>query len=417
MAQVRAGGVAIGALAFLLAAAAVWAQPRGSPVGALDPGSSTPSAGGARSNRPSQSTGDGQANGDSVMSPSYPPRPIFLSGKVVLEDGTPPPDPVEIERVCSGVVRPEGYTDFKGRFSIQLGQNSSAFSDASVGPNDAPRGFGSSSGTAAGPDGAGGISDRDLAACELRAALGGYLSDAVSLAGRRAIGGTDIGTLILRRYAHGEGATVSFTNLSAPKEALKALQRGREAARKEKWDEARKQFEKAVQIHPQFASAWFELGRTLERLHLESGAWDAFQRAIACDQRFIPPYVQIAAIELERRNWAAAMETIDRILQLDPVDFPSVYIYRSIAQFSLRDWEGAEKSARQSLDLDTAHRFPVANHVLGVILAQRGDFSGAAAHLRDYLRLAPNGSDAALARVQLARIERRLARSASPGTP
>jgi tetratricopeptide (TPR) repeat protein len=330
-----------------------------------------------------------------VRPPSDPPRPIFLSGKVVLEDGTPPPDPVGIERVCNGVVRPEGYTDSKGRFSIQLGQNSLAFTNASV---------------------ASSAVIRDLADCDLRASLGGYRSDVVSLAGRRAMDGPNVGTLILHRYARGEGDTVSFTSLAAPKEASKALQRGREAARKEKWDEARKQFEKAVRIHPHYASAWCELGRILENLHDESGAWDAYQRAIASDKRYIPPYVQLAAIELRRRDWAGAIGTVDLIVRLDPVNFPGVYVYRSIAQFSLRDLENAEKSARRALDLDTAHRFPVANHVLGVILAQLGDLSGAAAHLRAYLRLAPNASDAPLAKKQLAQIER-LARSTLPGTP
>lgn len=417
MAQVGAGGVVVWAIAVLLAASTVWAQQRGSPVGAPDPGSTTP-AGGARSTRPSPSNGDGQANSDTsgVRPPSDPPRPIFLSGKVVLEDGTPPPDPVGIERVCNGVVRPEGYTDSKGRFSIQIGQNSLAFTDASVGSNNVTRGLGSSSGAAPGPNSAGGISERDLADCDLRASLGGYRSDEVSLAGRRALDGPNVGTLILHRYAHGEGDTVSFTSLSAPKEAAKALQRGREAARKEKWDEARKQFEKAVQIHPQYASAWCELGRTLEYLQDEAGAWNAYQRAIASDDRFIPPYIQLETIELKRRDWAGAIETADRILKLDSVNFPGVYIFRSIAQFSSQDLGGAEKSVRQALDLDTAHRFPEANHVLGVILAQLGDLSGAAAHLRAYLRLAPNASDASFAKAQLARIEQ-LARSTPPGTP
>jgi tetratricopeptide (TPR) repeat protein len=254
--------------------------------------------------------------------------------------------------------------------------------------------------------------------CELRASLGGYRSDVVSLAGHRAMDSQNVGTLILYRHARGEGDTVSYTSLAAPKEAAKALQRGRDATRKEKWDEARKQFEIAVEIDPKYASAWFELGRTLESLQNESGAWDAYQRAIASDERFIPPYVQVATIELKRKDWAAAIETTDHIVKLDPVNFPGVYICKSIAEFSLRKLEAAEKSARQALDLDTAHRFPVANHVLGVILAQRGDFSGAAAHLRTYLRLAPNASDASVAKDQLAKIER-LSRATStlPGTP
>src|SRR5512134_821096 len=50
-------------------------------------------------------------------------RPVFLTGKVIMEDGTPPPDSVTIERMCNGLARPEGYTDSKGRFSIELGRN------------------------------------------------------------------------------------------------------------------------------------------------------------------------------------------------------------------------------------------------------------------------------------------------------
>ena len=65
-------------------------------------------------------------------------RPIFLSGKVMLEDGTPPPEPVIVERVCNGTPRPEGYTDRKGRFSFELGRNTHMMADASVGSMNDP---------------------------------------------------------------------------------------------------------------------------------------------------------------------------------------------------------------------------------------------------------------------------------------
>ena len=41
-----------------------------------------------------------------------------------MDDGTAPPDSVVIERNCNGYARNEGYTDSKGNFSFQLGQNS-----------------------------------------------------------------------------------------------------------------------------------------------------------------------------------------------------------------------------------------------------------------------------------------------------
>src|SRR6478672_5106215 len=65
--------------------------------------------------------------------PDMTQRPIFLSGKVMLDSGTPPPEPVVIERVCGGNPRPEAWTDSKGHFSFQLGQNTAMMADASVG--------------------------------------------------------------------------------------------------------------------------------------------------------------------------------------------------------------------------------------------------------------------------------------------
>ena len=50
------------------------------------------------------------------------PRPIFLSGRVLFDDGSKPSRDIVIQRVCMGNPRPEGYTDSKGHFSFQLGQ-------------------------------------------------------------------------------------------------------------------------------------------------------------------------------------------------------------------------------------------------------------------------------------------------------
>ena len=59
-------------------------------------------------------------------------QPVFVSGKVLLEDGTPPTESIAIERVCGGQSRTEGYTDSKGYFSLELGRrNNGVLVDAS----------------------------------------------------------------------------------------------------------------------------------------------------------------------------------------------------------------------------------------------------------------------------------------------
>ena len=60
-------------------------------------------------------------------------RAMYLSGKVQMDDGTPPPQSVTIERVCGGYRKAEAYTDSKGRFSFQFGQEQGITEDASYG--------------------------------------------------------------------------------------------------------------------------------------------------------------------------------------------------------------------------------------------------------------------------------------------
>src|ERR1043166_9595627 len=109
-------------------------------------------------------------------------QPIFISGRVMLEDGTPPPDTAAIERVCNGQPRSEGYTDSKGYFGFELGQkNNRMIHDASEDPNNdpfnRPSGFGATSSNTSGSSSmlmCG--TDTRLMGCELRARLAGYRS-------------------------------------------------------------------------------------------------------------------------------------------------------------------------------------------------------------------------------------------------
>src|SRR5579862_8099806 len=47
-------------------------------------------------------------------------QPIYLTGRVAIDDGSELPGPVTIERVCNGATHTEGYTDMKGTFGIQF---------------------------------------------------------------------------------------------------------------------------------------------------------------------------------------------------------------------------------------------------------------------------------------------------------
>ena len=226
------------------------------------------------------------------------PRPIFLSGKVMMDDGTPPPEAVVIERVCGGNPRPEAWTDSKGHFSFQLGQNTAMMADASVGSvggagfpdynsgggmqqpgmNTGSRSMGGPSGSTMG---------RDLMNCDLRANLAGYRSEVVSLAGHRMFDNPDVGTIILHRLGNVEGNTISATSLAAPKDAKKAYDKGRDALKKKKPADAEKEFQKAVDAYPKYAAAWYELGMLQQDQKKFDDARKSYQQALAADAKYV----------------------------------------------------------------------------------------------------------------------------------
>src|ERR1700746_213884 len=118
------------------------------------------------------------------------PRSLFLSGKVMVDDGTLLTDSVIIQSICKGRIRTEGYTDSKGHFSFEvnsLKERSAAgdfagiqaidSSPSPLGRDQLDTGFGQ---TRLGSDR---LKDywRD---CELRAELPGFTSPVVRLAGR-----------------------------------------------------------------------------------------------------------------------------------------------------------------------------------------------------------------------------------------
>jgi tetratricopeptide (TPR) repeat protein len=343
-------------------------------------------------------------------------RPIFLSGKVMLDDGTPPPEAVIIERVCNGNPHAEAYTDSKGRFSFQLGQSQGVMQDASMssagegrfggggyGNTGSPLGTNQSNGGFGGP---GGLSGRDLMGCEIRAALPGFRSDSINLGARRAFDNPDLGTIVLHRLANVQGATISAVSLQAPKDAKKAFDKGRDLLKKKKDSEAAKEFEKAVEIYPKYSTAWFELGRLKEQQSDPEGALKAYGQALAADPKYLNPYRQLAGIYVKDQKWKDAADTTSRLIKLDPVDFPDAYFYNSVANYYLKNYDEAEKSVREAQKLDSRNRMPKSNQLLGAILAEKQDYAGAAEQIKKYLTFLPAGQEAENAKKQLIELEK-----------
>jgi tetratricopeptide (TPR) repeat protein len=333
-------------------------------------------------------------------------RPMNLSGRVMKDDGTAPPEPVVMMMVCNGQPRPQGYSDTKGRFSIILGQNNTVMADASMGSvNDAAGGFGNLGGRSASSSRMG-ITERDLMGCEFRADLAGYRSDVVQLSGRRLMDHPDVGTIVLHSIANVKGFTYSLTTANAPKDSRKAYEKGLELSKKKKYEEAEAQLRKAVEGYPKYSIAWYELGRSLEAQKKLDDATKAYEESVASDAKFVSPHLQLLQLAVGKRDWAMIADRSDTVLKLNPYNYPNVWFMNAAANYNLKKMDAAERSAREAVKLDAEHRNPRASQLLGMILADRGDYPGALEQMRGYLSFAPNAPDVDTVRKQVAELER-----------
>ena len=326
---------------------------------------------------------------DNTGTPADSPRSASavsdtISGRVVLSDAAEPGEGVRVQRVCGLAVVSESYTDSRGRFTVQRAATRGVSGDAT-----------SQSSTA-------------VWGCEIRASLSEYQTATVTLTNRRAIDGSDIGTIVLRRAGSPQGMTVSATTLLAPKKARKAYDKGLDAVHRAQPDQAQKAFAEAVRVYPRFAAAWLELGKVYEQRDHLSQARIAYGKAVAADADFVLPYERLYLMDIRESKWQEAADASSKVLRLDPYEFPRAYYFNAISNLELRNLDAAERSAREAAKLEGDKAEPRANYVLGVVLWRKGDLDGAADRLRTFLAGSIGGPERVAAERMLADIAKQV---------
>jgi tetratricopeptide (TPR) repeat protein len=332
---------------------------------------------------------------------------IFVSGKVVLDDGTELTEPAVIQTICQGRKHNETYSDTRGNFSFRFGDPSqgaaAAISDASS-SNMVVR-------SAMQPT-------ANMQDCQLQAELAGFTSQTVELNNRMGtMNNIDAGRVPLHRLAHVDGTSISVTSALAPAPAKKAFEKGLEQQKKNKWDDAQKSFEKAVQIYPRYATAWFQLGRLQLRKDDAQSAKHSFEQSVAADPKYVNPYDGLARIAMQARDWQNVIDITGKLVSLNPVNFPDAYYDNAVANCNLKNFDDAEKSALQGIRVDETHQIPRLQYLLAMILLQKQNYQAAAEHMQLFLNQAKQPEDIDLAKKGLAEIQKSTASAQPPPAP
>jgi Tfp pilus assembly protein PilF len=326
------------------------------------------------------------ANFDQVMSHQH--GSMYFTGKVAVQGGVLPWDPIPVSVDCNGVTKYTAQTDPRGNFSIENGGRIKTTSEL------VPQAGNTKTTTAA-----------QLVGCQIRASLAGFRSSILTITNGNLTDNPDMGTITLQLDEHAAGYGVSPTTAEASKDALKKFDKARSEAMSNNPDGAQHDLEKAVQIDPKFAEAWYQLGK-LQQKTKPQDALASFEKAIAADPQFAPPYEPIAELAALQKKWQQVVDAADHYLKLDPVGTPQIWYFSAVGNLNIGNRDVAEASARKSLAMDPQHMAPNTEQLLAVILASKGAYAEALDHLRNCLTYTPAGPNADLMKQQIAQLEK-----------
>jgi len=275
----------------------------------------------------------------------------ILKGRVVMEDGSPPPKPAQIERVCGGRSPVHvASTNAKGEFNWYEPIVSWTWDN-----------------------------------CTWHAVLPGYESSVIDMEGIQK--SANLGDVVLR-HAGERVPDAAATRWNRAVQALKA----------ERWTDAETDLRALTTQFPESGPIWTQFGYALGRQDKPAEARQAYQRSIQAAPWYVPAYHNLAVLDLNAEDFASAAKTVAAGLKKGA----SAQLYLDDAEIRYKQHDpGAEHAALQAIALDVKRELPRAEYVLGLILAGGEDKAGAAAHLRRFIEIAPNAAEAQSARARL----------------
>jgi tetratricopeptide (TPR) repeat protein len=293
---------------------------------------------------------------------------LAVSGRVLLEDRQPPPEPVLAQFECHGASSGV-FTDSKGGFSIKIGAQ-----QATRGGNLLPASLG-------------------IDECSVRIRMQGFEDVLVTLDQPRRLSDLSLGDLTLHPAGPHAIAGFSVTGRSAPAKARSNYVRAFDTINAGKYSEALASLDKAIAAYPKYASAIELKGIVLERMEQREAARAAYQQAATADPAYARPLVQLANMAAEDRNPTEAARWAAMVNLLVPGAYPDMYLIEGGAYCDLNRYDDAEKAAREGIAADPRGAYPGLRRLMGEALYQKRNYAAALDLFESYLKEAPQAAD------------------------
>lgn len=144
----------------------------------------------------------------------------------------------------------------------------------------------------------------------------------------------------------GPGGTVAVADLNVPGAALKEFKKGNEAMQKNDLDEARKHFDKAIQIYPSYAGAYFGEGMLEYKVNNKQKAREDWEKTTTLNDHFVPAYFMLARMSVMDNDFKRADGLLSKASTADPLN-PEGLLLTAQVDLLLNNFDGAIEKAKK----------------------------------------------------------------------
>jgi tetratricopeptide (TPR) repeat protein len=195
---------------------------------------------------------------------------------------------------------------------------------------------------------------------------------------------------------------ISASRMKVPEKAERELQKGKEAGDEKDWPKAKKHFQAAIAIYPDYDVAYNGLGQALASGGDEVEARAAFEKAIQINDSFAAAYRNLARISLSEHKFDETDNLLTKSLVSEPLNAWAL-AYSAYAELQLHKFDDAIRHARKAHSV--AHEGLASVHIVaGRALEEKQLTAEAIEEYRLYLREDASGRDADRAHKAIARL-------------
>jgi superkiller protein 3 len=199
-----------------------------------------------------------------------------------------------------------------------------------------------------------------------------------------------------------EMSSIAASRLKIPDKAEKELQKGKDATDQKDWVQARKHFEAAIAIYPDYDLAYNGLGQALASTGDAVAARSAFEKAIQINSNFAAAYRNLARLSLSERKFEEMDNLLTRSLSVEPLNAWAL-AYAAYAELQLHKFDDAIAHARKAHSVK--HDGLASVHIVAArALEEEQQPAEALEEYRLYLQEDANGRDAERARAAVTRL-------------